>query len=289
MLVTPSGDGIFPFHALRLRLVLAFLAIVPAPVSLHAAGPDSLRTETFTLASAALGEPRIINVYTPPGHESDTGTLPVLYMLDGGMAEDFPHVMTTVDSLIALRRIRPVILVGIENTERRRDLTGPTAVAADSVIAPRVGGSAAFRAFIRDELMPEVKRRYRTTGKAVIVGESLAGLFVVETLLLEPALFRGYIALSPSVWWNDGAVVRLARAPGGTPNTSGRVLYLAAANEPKIADGTAELAGILKFQPPGTLLVIYAPRPDLAHDTIFRAVAPGAFIKVLGEGVFADD
>jgi predicted alpha/beta superfamily hydrolase len=137
--------------------------------------------------------------------------------------------------------------------------------------------------------MPEVKRRYRTTGKAVIVGESLAGLFVVETLLLEPALFRGYIALSPSVWWNEGAVVRLARAPGGTPNTSGRVLYLAAANEPKIADGTAELAGILKSHPPGSLLVIYAPRPDLAHDTIFRAVAPGAFIKVLGEGVFADD
>ena len=78
-----------------LRLVLAFLAIVPAPVSLHAAGPDSLRTETFTLASASLGEPRTINVYTPPGHESDTGTLPVLYMLDGGMAEDFPHVATT--------------------------------------------------------------------------------------------------------------------------------------------------------------------------------------------------
>lgn len=43
-----------------------------------------------------------------------------------------------------------------------------------------------FRKFIRDELMPEIRGRYRTTAETAIVGESLAGLFVVETFLLEP-------------------------------------------------------------------------------------------------------
>ena len=67
-----------------------------------------------------------------------------------------------------------------------------------------MGGSQAYRTFIRTELMPEVARRYRTTSESAIVGESLAGLFVVETLALEPDLFDTYIAIDPSLWWNDG-------------------------------------------------------------------------------------
>ena len=50
--------------------------------------------------------------------------------------------------------MRPFILVGIENTQRRRDLTGSTTNAEDRKIAPRVGGSAAFRQFICEKLMP---------------------------------------------------------------------------------------------------------------------------------------
>jgi len=99
--------------------------------------------------------------------------------------------------------MRPFILVGIENTARRRDLTGPTTSAEDKKIAPKVGGSAAFRQFIREELIPTVKQRYRTTAETAIVGESLAGLFVVETLLLEPGLFDTYLAFDPSLWWNN--------------------------------------------------------------------------------------
>ena len=38
-----------------------------------------------------------------------------------------------------------------------------------------VGGSAAFRAFIAEELVPEIERRYRTSGARGIIGESLAG------------------------------------------------------------------------------------------------------------------
>jgi predicted alpha/beta superfamily hydrolase len=189
--------------------------------------------------------------------------------------------VTTVDSLIRLRRIRPVIVVGIENTERRRDLTGPTTVKSDSAIAVRVGRSAEFRSFIRDELMPEVRARYRSTDETTIVGESLAGLFIVETLLLEPTLFRRYIALSPSVWWNGGELVRGAAAKFGSGKYSGRTLYLASANEAGIADGTAGLAEIMKSHPEAGFTLHYEPRPDLEHATIFNAVAPGAFVKVL--------
>ncbi len=132
----------------------------------------------------------------------------VLYMPDGGIEEDFPHVADDVDAAIRAGEMRPTVVVGIENTERRRDMTGPTEVESDRKIAPRVGGSAKFRAFIRDELMPAVKQRYRTRGPTAIVGESLAGLFVVETFLDQPRMFDTYIALSPSLWWNGQALVR---------------------------------------------------------------------------------
>ena len=121
-------------------------------------------------------------------------------MPDGGMAEDFVHIAGLVQVSVGNQTMRPFLLVGIENTERRRDMTGPTQNAGDRRIAPRVGGSAAFRKFLREELMPQIKQHYRTTSETAVVGESLAGLFVVETLLREPDLFDTYIAIDPSLW-----------------------------------------------------------------------------------------
>ena len=141
--------------------------------------------ETFKIDSKVLGESRRINVYFPPGYAAaPRARFPVLYMPDGGIAEDFLHIAGLVQVSVGNGTMRPFILVGIENTERRRDLTGPTQNANDKRIAPRVGGSSAFRAFLRRELMPQIKARYRTTDETAIVGESLAGLFLVETFLL---------------------------------------------------------------------------------------------------------
>lgn len=237
--------------------------------------------QTFTIDSRAVGEARTINIYTPPGYATSAGSYPVLYMPDGGLAEDFPHVARTIDSLIAHRAIAPVMVVGIENTQRRRDMTGPTTVASDSTIAPRVGGSVAFRAFIRDELIPEVRRRYRTTEQTAIVGESLAGLFIVETFLLEPKLFQRYIALSPSVWWNDGELVGTAEQRLGALNGLERTLFLATADEEQIVAATATFAALLKARAPASLTLFYEPRPDLEHGNIYRLAGPAALAKVL--------
>jgi predicted alpha/beta superfamily hydrolase len=250
----------------------------PAPAPADSTPPH----DAFTVVSDALGEPRPINVYTPPAYRtSPSARLPVLYMPDGGLAEDFPHVVRTVDSLIALGAIRPVIVVGIPNTERRRDLTGPTTVASDRAIAPRVGGSAAFRRFVRDELVPAVDTRYRTTAERAVIGESLAGLFVVETLLAEPALFDHYIALDPSVWWNGGALLDSAAARLAASRAGPRTFYFASSNVADIAAGAARLAAALRTAAPRGLRWTYEPRPDLTHATIFRAAKPAALVDAL--------
>ena len=234
--------------------------------------------DTFTLASTVLGEVRRINVYAPPGYaESRELRLPVLYMPDGGMAEDFLHVAGLIQVSVGNGTMRPFLLVGIENTERRRDMTGPTDNADDKKIAARVGGSAAFRTFIRTELMPHVKARYRTTAETAIVGESLAGLFVVETFLREPDLFDTYIAFDPSLWWNDRALLDGASAVLRARPPAGKTIYLANSGEPGLAAVTRQFAGALEKGAFPGLTWHYDPMPAEQHSTIYHPAALRAF------------
>jgi predicted alpha/beta superfamily hydrolase len=250
-----------------------------APVSSAAASATTALSigDTWTIASTALGETRRINVYVPAGIPAGT-PLPVLYMPDGGMLEDFLHVAGLLQVGAGNGTVRPFLLVGIENTQRRRDLTGPTEVAKDRTIAPQVGGSQAYRNFIRSELMPEVEKRYRVTQERAIVGESLAGLFVVETLALEPDLFDTYVAIDPSLWWNKGQLAKrlIAQPPKAA---GGKKLYIAVS-----ADGRPDVD-------PGALTASFAKVPGLGftyeawpaetHATIYHPAALKAFRAVL--------
>jgi len=270
-------------RATQLIMGAGLLALAIAPAACRKTPPaDPIpEHETFRLASTVLGEERVVNVHLPPAYaERPEQAFPILYMPDGGVGEDFPHIVNTLAALEAAGEVVPMIVVGIENTQRRRDMTGPTEVAKDREIAPVVGGSAAFRTFIRDELMPEVERRYRGNGETGIVGESAAGLFIMETFFLEPALFDTYIALSPSLWWNDHALVRGAAETLRKNDLTAVTLFLSAADETDIYPHTDALAGLLKAEAPAGLTWTYVPRRDLQHNTIYRAVSGPAFRQV---------
>jgi len=233
--------------------------------------------ESFLIDSAILHETRRINVAIPRG--AGGVALPVLYMPDGGLDEDFLHVAGLLQVGAGSGTTRPFLLVGIENTERRRDLTGPTANAKDRAIAPRVGGSAAFRRFIREEMMPEVARRYRITTETAIVGESLAGLFVMETLALAPEMFDTYIAIDPSLWWNDGALARQLDATLAAPGFAyapAKTLAVATSRDGSLSiDLAARLAHV-----PG-LRFSYRAWPEEGHGTVYHPAALAAFRTVL--------
>lgn len=237
--------------------------------------------ETFTINSKILSETRRINVYLPPGYtESTNARLPVLYMPDGGIAEDFLHVAGLVQVSVGNGTMRPFLLVGVENTQRRRDMTGPTENEDDKKIAPRVGGSGAFRRFLRDELMPQVKGRYRTTDETAIVGESLAGLFVVETFLTEPDLFDTYIAFDPSLWWNNQKLLTDAAETLRKRPKLSKTLYLANSDEEVIAGTVQRFADILSKNAPPHLRWHYEKMPEEKHSTIYHPAALRAFRAV---------
>lgn len=273
-----------------LSLGLPWLLSLAIPASLLAEASPLTVGETFQLQSKVLDETRVINVYRPPTADPEA-PLPVLYMPDGGVAEDFLHLVGLVQISSLNGTMRPHLLVGIENTERRRDLTGPTQNASDRKIAPRVGGSAAFRRFLRDELIPKIETDYATTGERAIVGESLAGFFVVETLLLEADLFDTYLAIDPSLWWNDRRLVAEARRLLQARNLDAgsklqKTLFLATADSDEIVTATRELVAGLEATAdsiPG-LVWHHVELPEEQHSTIYHPAALQGVRKVLAPG-----
>lgn len=189
-------------------LALAALAS-PAP----AAEPITIG-ETLKLTSKILGEERTILVSTPRGYEQGTARYPVLYMTDGDA--HLVHTRGTVDFLSRNGRMPDVIVVGVANTNRTRDLTPTKAFRrrADGtpVLVEGSGGASRFLDFFEKELIPFVEAKYRTAPFRVLAGHSLGGLFVLTALVERPGLFGASIAASPSLAWDDDVILgRLSR------------------------------------------------------------------------------
>ncbi|MBL0152665.1 MAG: alpha/beta hydrolase [Chitinophagaceae bacterium] len=73
---------------------------------------------------------------------------------------------------------------------------------ADSLVLGKAGGGEDFISFMEKELIPYVDSAYSTQPYRVLIGHSLAGLPVVNSLINHTALFNGYIAIDPSIWWD---------------------------------------------------------------------------------------
>jgi hypothetical protein len=237
--------------------------------------------DNFTIASTQVNETRVINVWVPPTYEKGNDSFPVLYMPDGGIKEDFPHIANTLAKLIENKSIPPYILVGIENTERGRDLTGFSEVETDAQYCPLTDGAKNFRAFITDELFTEINNKYRTTDKKGLIGESLAGLFVMETFMLEPEAFDFYIAMDPSLWWNNFNLVNETKNHLANFPTENKKLWFAGSGAEDISKHTQNLAKILETEAPENLTWTYQDEPEEKHNTIFRATKEEAIIWAL--------
>lgn len=171
-------------------------------------------TKTFGLGyvdqlhSEILKEDRILNIYLPEDYDPKK-QYPVIYLLDGAADEDFIHVVGLVqyNTFSWISRIPQSVVVGIANTNRRRDFTAPSVRESDQKIIPQNGGSEKFMAFLEKELQPFIEKKYRTTSDKTIIGQSLGGLLATEILFIKPSLFNTYIIISPSLWWKDGALL----------------------------------------------------------------------------------
>jgi uncharacterized protein len=197
------------FNAALLVLLAALLTGTRASAQ---PAPPYEAPERLVIKSRVLGEERVIFVRTPPGYARSGERFPVLYMTDA--ETHIQQASATVAFLAGNARMPEMIVVGINNTDRTRDLT-PTHVEQlpddPSLRWPTSGGADKFLKFVEAELIPFVESRYRTQPYRVFAGHSLGGLFAVHTLVTRPELFNAYIAASPALQWDNFLLVGRAR------------------------------------------------------------------------------
>lgn len=203
-----------------------------------------------TIRSTTLAEDRVLNIALPQGYHPDSAArYPVIYLLDGSADEDFIHVTGAVQfaSFPWVDRVKPSIVVGITNVDRKRDLTFPSTVAKDKADFPTTGGSAAFMRFIAKEMIPFMDANYRTTRERTLIGQSLGGLFATELLLRMPYLFQHYIIVSPSLWWDDGSALDIPADALSAPDIGVASVHITVGKEGKAMVGPArKLAALVR-------------------------------------------
>lgn len=180
------------------------------------------------LQSTFLQHARDVIVYLPPGYDTDDWRrYPVLYLHDGQNLFDSATafggqewgVDETAERLITSGKIEPLIIVGIYNTGADRiDEYTPTV----DLRQKRGGKADLYGRFIVEELKPFIDHRYRTmvgpeyTG---LGGSSLGGLVSFYLGLKYPYVFSKLMVMSPSVWWDQGMILRYAHSLRAKPST----------------------------------------------------------------------
>jgi predicted alpha/beta superfamily hydrolase len=249
--------------------------------------------QRFTLHSAVLNEDRTIWVRTPRAYQA-TGAYSVLYLMDG--PAHINEIGSTIDFLVEHDRMPPLIVVGIANTDRTRDLTPSHSdqKTPDGTLAnPTSGGGDRFLDFIQTELIPEVQKRYRTSCYRVFAGHSLGGLMAIHTLITRPDLFNAYIAVSPSLQWNDQKTLHQAQEFFAKRAQLGKTLFLSLADEGNTENpmGQAfdQLRQSLTAKAPKDFHWDSARYPDEDHgSTVLRAHYAGLRTVFAGWQVPAD-
>ncbi len=237
--------------------------------------------QSYALPSSTYGGPRELNVWLPPSYGEGSKRYPVVYLLDGGQAQDFHHISGLAQLGTISGTTRDVIVVGVASVDRRNELALPTSNPKLIETYPTQGQSARFRRFLLEEVQPFVRARYRTSGETALVGESLAGLFVVETYLTSPKAFDHYVAVSPSLWWDGGQLARRPTPRPCAPADGPRSLYLSIGDEGGEMQAAVDtLVARLRQCPVSTLALTYSPRPDQSHSTIYHPVALDALRQI---------
>jgi predicted alpha/beta superfamily hydrolase len=166
--------------------------------------------DTVVLRSEVLDQMRTIYVGLPASYHQSSRSYPVLYLLDANW--HYPVVVSQARYLSecdASDVIAPeMIVVGIESIDRDQDFTPTHVPEYKSMSFPTSGGAPKFLQFLEKELIPLIDDTYRTVDHRVLAGWSFGGLFTVYSMLEAPELFNAYIGVSPSIWWEDDALVQ---------------------------------------------------------------------------------
>lgn len=248
----------------RSLLVLFFIFCFAFAAGAQNAQIASAVHTRYTINSQALGEERTILVRVPADYERRRDEkYPVVYMLDAHPPQN--SMMTGIIEQQAWGGQMPeMILVGIQNTNRGRDMT-PTKLEDGRGAS---GGADKFLQFIETEVVPLVEKNYRTQPFRIFAGHSLGGLFAVYSFVARPELFNAYIAASPVLQWDDNVVVKRAEEMFRQKKNWKKTMVVAVGNEPDNMKGFNAFKDLLKKANPDDLEYEFRVFQDENHASV---------------------
>ncbi len=272
-------------------LLLALL--LSASAGAQAPGPRPVTIGSMdSIWSPTLKEYRRFWTYTPPSYRQTTyfpRGYPVLYLLDG---DAHFHSVTGLLQILGTGVngtyvVPEMIVIAIPNTNRTRDLT-PTKsmLSPDGTTVPGFavsGGGANFLQFVRSELIPHVDSSFRTEPYRVLVGHSFGGITALSALYTMPDVFNAYVAIDPSLWWDNQSLLKQAKDYFRKPAAGKRALYVAQANTKSIDETKAALLAVALRSDPDRAARAVASAMGTARSEhalgrlaeVLAAVAPG--------------
>lgn len=188
-----------------------------------------------TIYSKVLKENRNIRIYTPNMTSQNADPekrYPVLYVLDGDA-----HFYSTVGIIQQLSQangngvLPEMIVVAIENSNRLRDL----------VPHEDLNQKNPFVHFLSAELIPYIDEHYNTAPYKSLVGHSLGGLTAIDMLTKSPQLFNAYIAIDPSMWYNNEKFLNNTISQLPKQDMKGSRLFVGTANTMTVGMTLAQL------------------------------------------------
>jgi predicted alpha/beta superfamily hydrolase len=222
--------------------LIAALQVAARDAPVHAALADAegepiIVGSIHRIKSTVYGGEQIVTVRLPRGYaDNPDKRYPVLFSVDGGPDQDFELLAGIAAEAEFSTSFEPFILIGVKTEDRYKQLTPkmtrlPLQRLKDNFgdrIAP--GGADRFRDYLARDVLPWATARYRTERK-ILTAASLGGLFVLDTFLQRPEMFDDYIALTPSLWWDDGRIVDEAARELRRHRPSSRRIYFTMGDE----------------------------------------------------------
>ncbi|WOI54032.1 alpha/beta hydrolase [Parvularcula sp. LCG005] len=268
----------------RLLLLAACLQLsFSAGAAAQTATPISFG-ETIPLSSEAYAQPHDINVWLPPSYSDGDKEYNVLYVMDGGVDQDYPHIAGLGQLASISGQYEEFIVVGVRTNARQTELTTPPQNRRYRKLAKDPGGAETFRTFIAEDVIPMIEARYRAGGRKAVIGESLAGFFVMDTFLNHPDVFDDYISVSPSLWWDDRRLAEAADEALATHDFTGKRLYVTMADEGGTMQAGLDtiLADLAAAELDGLTYTYVDRRETEHHSTIYHPAALDALRWLYG-------
>lgn len=179
-----------------------------------------------SIYSNILKESRELYIHLPQSYDSNSQRkYPVIYVLDGDV---LLNAVSTVHDFYWGGYMPEMIIVGISNKNNRtRDLTTSKIESKRGTeYNQEHGGANDFIMSIEKEIIPYIENKYPVTNYRTLIGHSYAGLFTINALINHTDLFENYLAIDPSLDWDNQKLLKQSKEVIKSNSLEGKSLFI---------------------------------------------------------------